>query len=868
MHRATHSLKEHIESQGGALLEKLPELVAEQVAAQDRGETKTLAELAAEAGLLDEAALAAIAKSESGNGGEAKAGAAGTTPSKKTQTAGTKRPSAGKVATPSTKAGAAKKPDTTKRPIAAPTKSDGAAKVAAKAKPASAAEGDEAGEDAPEPTPTKKSSGIGSKKGIPAGKKGATGAGSGKKPARGAPAAEPAPGDQNRMLMIAAGGILVVGLIVAAVIVGMGNNNPTPPVVADAGNGGGDNSGGNGGGNNSGNHAKPGGGNSGNGGNGGLTRPTDGDNTDNPESGKDATAPDLSTLTQDEQKERDDLQERAGEIIGLAHGDEFSRAKALKMLSVLETQASKKNKDIVRKCKYKVNDLLQAAQRSSARDVAEGAKHAEEEAARKRAEQEAADRKKAEDDARANAPDPNKPTQPSPEPLPPPNPSLLAYQEFTKKLTPAFAAFDFDKAKSILADAPELEGASAKDLEDDKAALPILQKLVDYAGALKAWKDIIELEGSSFTLANGTKISGTLKKVENNTLTVFMSVGGLQDIKVQELVAKDFLNYARKGCPKEERGNMLVGRALAFYYAGDLDAAKKELDDSAKENGPAELCKHFQARIVRDNLLKGGGGSSTPSVSSNPSNPGKNPGGRKDPPADPTTPTPADPSAGTDPTTPAVPAANNADVAKLKEALRGATVTAEAGGKLAINYSTSQEAMAQDFTLSGDATLGKADNSWAYGSDSLYFGVSSKGGGAALHSLYWKGDFDLTFEYLLNTSISAPTQLRFVMDFTEGKKTKAVVSYFGQILAKQEGNKPTPVGGDYEPKSFGGEKRNTVRFVRKGDDFTLYFNGGKRAATKLTGYGPEARFGFSSDGMPFWLCKLEMHGTPDMSKVK
>src|SRR5262249_15100269 len=140
--------------------------------------------------------------------------------------------------------------------------------------------------------------------------------------------------------------------------------------------------------------------NPGGGGGAGLNRPKEGTE---PAESSGEKAPEAGSLSAEEQKEREELQERAGEIIGLAKGDEFGRAKAMKMISVLETSASAKNMDIVRKTKRKVQELMKAAEASSRRDIAEGQRRAAEEEERKKKEAEEAARRQAEEDARRDA---------------------------------------------------------------------------------------------------------------------------------------------------------------------------------------------------------------------------------------------------------------------------------------------------------------------------------------------------------------------------------------------------------------------------------------------------------------------------------
>jgi hypothetical protein len=653
----------------------------------------------------------------------------------------------------------------------------------------------------------------------------------------------------NKTLIFAAGGVLVVAVLVAIIVVvsggpnnsGGGNNPDGPTPVASS----------------SGDPSARGEGNTPT----VLKRPNSNDGgSDTPANAAADTTPavDLNTLTPEERKEREDLTEKAGEIKGLAMGDEFMRAKALKMCSVLRTSASAKNMDIVNKTEAYVKERIQIAQRAAAKEMAEANKHAAEEEAKKQAEA----KQKADEDAKkqpsANNPDNGAGGPLAPEPPPPPNPSVLAYLDFQKKFNPAIAAFDFDKAKQILGEAPELEGAPAKDLEDDKAALGVLQKLIDYAGAPKAWKDIIELEEQTFILAKGDKIVGTLKKVENNTLTIFMKIGGLADYKIAELALKDVCAYARKGCPKEERQNCFVGWGLAVYYAGDLDTAKGKFEESLKEQGTTgDLAKRFLSRIVREKIVAGKGQGSSEPPPSKPVAGGGSGGGAGGGGGTPPNPNPA-PS----PDAPATPEGGGPDLTSLKENLHGATVTAEAGGKVFVNYSCTQDSMREDFSVQGNATIGRSDT--FYANWGLYFGISSNDSGQFSHCLTWKGDFDWTIEYMLNTSIRGPDQLAFKIDMSEGKKTRGLFALLGQIFGKFEGTKMTQVGGAFDQGAFGAERRYTIRFVRKGDDFTLYFNGGKRATTKMA--GADARFTFASSGCPIWITKLEMHGTPNQKK--
>jgi hypothetical protein len=551
----------------------------------------------------------------------------------------------------------------------------------------------------------------------------------------------------------------------------------------------------------------------------------------------------------DEQKEREELEERAGEIVGLAKGDEFMRAKALKMLSVLRTSASPRNRDIVEKTEARVKELIEVAQRSAAHDVPSTPTGPSEKPG-------GGDGKFAPEPDAGHKEEvtPEGVTATAAEPAPPPNPSLLAYADLRKKLFPALASFTLEAAKRILEAAPELEGTPAKDLEADRAALAILEKFLEFAGSTKAWKDLIELDHQTFVLKDGTKITGTLKSVRDGTLTIAMDVGGLQEVKVSELAFKDLCAYARKGCPKEERATCFLGWGIAAYYAGDLDLAKGKFDEAAKEDAAKadSLGSRFVARIVRDRIAA----SATPAPNELALNPKK-----ETKPVEP----PAPPAAGKGEVEVGPPGFGPAELAALKDTLHGAAVTTD-GSQVVVSYDMKTDALKDDFTVQGNATLGRSD---AYtGNWGLYFGVSSSDHMSANHVLSWKGDFDWTIEFMLNSSITSDRVVQFMVDFWDGPKERGLFSAFGQTLGTFDVAKhtSTPVGGEVDLKSFGAERRNTVRFVRKGDEFTLYFNGGKRASTKMA--GGEARFIVTSACLPFWLTRLEMKGLPDLSKLK
>jgi hypothetical protein len=97
------------------------------------------------------------------------------------------------------------------------------------------------------------------------------------------------------------------------------------------------------------------------------------------------------------------------------------------------------------------------------------------------------------------------------------------------------------------------------------------------------------------------------------------------------------------------------------------------------------------------------------------------------------------------------------------------------------------------------------------------------------------------------------------------KKPRGLTALFGQELYTYD-PKPKKSGGALDLSAFGAERRYIVRYVRKGDDFTLHFNGGKKASAKMT--GADARFVFESVGVPLWITRLELHGVPTLAPKK
>ena len=438
------------------------------------------------------------------------------------------------------------------------------------------------------------------------------------------------------------------------------------------------------------------------------------------------------------------------------------------------------------------------------------------------------------------------PSRPAPPPLdPPPRPpaadpsegSRALYKEWRAKLDPTLAKLDVAAAKDVVGRAPDLDGAPADDLADDRVAPDAVAKLLQLAatGARRTIGQQQELR-----LANGTKCTATIKSIEGLDITV-ATMGGEQVFKVFQLDRRDVCSFASQGLPKDDREAYFLGRGLAFYYAGDADAARNSLKEAT-----SAIAKRFLARLGRE----GGGSPAKP-----------DPTAKLDP-KDPKKP---------DPTTPPTTAATDDEPfdASAISALVHVQPTVE-GKKVGFYYSMQNESEPEDWDRTGVDRFEVCDTTRPGYMTTIRcaeFGVAAGSDVPVLHKVPIKGDFDFTVDFYMNTCSPDRSNLVFVVGY-DAKKKRWIGARYGQQIISWDGKKLRVLAGeDPDFATFGQARYRTMRFERKGDRYSLFFNSAEKATCTATGFD-EGKWGFLAHDVRLGIRKVDFHGVPDLAFLK
>lgn len=430
---------------------------------------------------------------------------------------------------------------------------------------------------------------------------------------------------------------------------------------------------------------------------------------------------------------------------------------------------------------------------------------------------------------------------PQPAPSPEANPaevaSRIVYREFRAKLDPLLARLELEAAKALLAQPPALEGSAAQDLADDQQVPPALQKFLEIAsrGATKAVGSSQDLK-----LASGGHVRGTVTEVLGQDLTLRGSGGEIM-VKVSELAPEDLFAFANQGLTKDSQQDYSLGRGLVSYYTGDAENSKRMLAATSLPLG-----KRFLDRL---------GIEGTPKVGPRPS-PGTPQPGASKPPRPEDSPAPPDDTG--------MPAGiSAADLATL-QALVGATVSDEGGGRVGIRYGCSGDGEGRDFDSRGcdvfEVKQTEKPGTYMQPFTDLECGISSNDDVAILHKIAFRGDVEIQFRFWVNYMHDSNSGLTFVVGYD---KKRWVGAAYGQQLWRSDGKtrakaiSPTPP----ELAKFSQARDCTVRLVRKGDSLKVTFNGLEcGTATGASGY--DGKWGILAHNVKIGIRSIEVHGTP------